>query len=269
MNYTLLYQKLCTRGQQREKIKGVYYEKHHITPKCMGGNNSISNITILTAREHFIVHRLLCKMHGNASQAIKCKLSSAFNQMCANGINQKRFYKSKEYDLARRYFSENHPMKNPEIRNKVKKSHLKRSLILKRLKYESLPLCKCGCGCKVKDKRYKYLYNHWDHTTTKKGFTSQVKGKLSTIAKERIEKLSDNEKKERLKKSLHNSNVDHIMRGKKISLSKKGKKTNQNEITGKRLASMSDKAFEEYIKSKSHYVWNRFKNLRETWKNKL
>ena len=38
-----------------------YTEKHHITPKCMGGTNEPDNLIRLTAREHFICHRLLAK----------------------------------------------------------------------------------------------------------------------------------------------------------------------------------------------------------------
>ena len=39
-----------------------YTERHHITPKCIGGDNSAENLVNLTAREHFICHWLLTKM---------------------------------------------------------------------------------------------------------------------------------------------------------------------------------------------------------------
>jgi hypothetical protein len=39
-----------------------YTERHHIIPKSLGGLNHRSNIVRLTAREHFICHRLLTKM---------------------------------------------------------------------------------------------------------------------------------------------------------------------------------------------------------------
>lgn len=39
-----------------------YAENHHIIPKSMGGSDSADNIARLTAREHFICHRLLVKM---------------------------------------------------------------------------------------------------------------------------------------------------------------------------------------------------------------
>lgn len=36
-----------------------YTEKHHIVPRSLGGNNSASNLVKLTAKEHFVCHRLL------------------------------------------------------------------------------------------------------------------------------------------------------------------------------------------------------------------
>ncbi len=39
----------------------VYYEKHHIVPRSLGGSNDPDNLILLTAREHFIAHLLLPK----------------------------------------------------------------------------------------------------------------------------------------------------------------------------------------------------------------
>lgn len=39
----------------------VYYEKHHIIPRALGGSNDDQNLVLLTAREHFVCHLLLCK----------------------------------------------------------------------------------------------------------------------------------------------------------------------------------------------------------------
>jgi len=63
MDYTKIYNDICTRGQSRKLPKDIYSEKHHIIPKCMGGLDDLDNITILTAREHFIAHSLLCKIY--------------------------------------------------------------------------------------------------------------------------------------------------------------------------------------------------------------
>ena len=45
-----------------------YTEKHHILPKCLGGNNDECNIVELTAREHFLCHMLLCEIYPNENK---------------------------------------------------------------------------------------------------------------------------------------------------------------------------------------------------------
>jgi hypothetical protein len=43
-------------------------EKHHVTPKCLGGDNSQENIVLLTPEEHYVAHQLLVKIYpGNHS----------------------------------------------------------------------------------------------------------------------------------------------------------------------------------------------------------
>jgi len=61
MNYEKIYQQLIDRAITRT-LNG-YKERHHIVPKCMGGDNSKLNLVNLTAREHFIAHKLLCKLY--------------------------------------------------------------------------------------------------------------------------------------------------------------------------------------------------------------
>lgn len=39
----------------------VYYERHHIIPKSLGGSNHSSNLVKVTAREHYILHLLLVR----------------------------------------------------------------------------------------------------------------------------------------------------------------------------------------------------------------
>lgn len=67
MNYERIYNQIIQKAkdENRKKVKGgVYYEGHHIIPKCMGGEGSAKdiehpNIVLLTAKEHYICHRLL------------------------------------------------------------------------------------------------------------------------------------------------------------------------------------------------------------------
>lgn len=59
------YQRLCERGQLRglnKKKLNYYTEKHHITPKCMGGTDDKNNLVLLTPEEHYVAHQLLIKI---------------------------------------------------------------------------------------------------------------------------------------------------------------------------------------------------------------
>ena len=59
--YTTWYNNIITQAQQRVNQTG-YTEKHHILPKSLGGSNDQSNLVKLTAKEHFVCHRLLVRM---------------------------------------------------------------------------------------------------------------------------------------------------------------------------------------------------------------
>lgn len=63
MNYQNIYNQIIERAKNR-KLEG-YKEKHHILPKCMGGEDIKENLVELTAREHFLCHKLLCEMHSS------------------------------------------------------------------------------------------------------------------------------------------------------------------------------------------------------------
>jgi hypothetical protein len=63
MNYEKIYDSLMNRSKGRKKSRDVYYEKHHIIPKCLGGDNSKENLTLLTAEEHWVAHLLLVKIN--------------------------------------------------------------------------------------------------------------------------------------------------------------------------------------------------------------
>lgn len=58
--YTIWYYKIVNNAKSRKSINKP--DRHHIIPKCMGGSNHTDNLVNLTAREHFICHRLLIKM---------------------------------------------------------------------------------------------------------------------------------------------------------------------------------------------------------------
>ena len=97
MNYLKIYEQLCTRGQNRSKESGIFYEKHHIIPKSMGGSNKNENLVKLSAREHFICHRLLVKMTEGHN---KVKMSYAIRTMMNRENQYQQRYKisSKIYE---------------------------------------------------------------------------------------------------------------------------------------------------------------------------
>jgi hypothetical protein len=64
MDYKRQYDELIERAVNRPVPTG-YTENHHIIPKCMGGSDSPDNLVALTAREHFLAHRLLARMYPN------------------------------------------------------------------------------------------------------------------------------------------------------------------------------------------------------------
>jgi hypothetical protein len=61
-DYTLKVAKRCM-----EKGSGIYYENHHVIPKCkpFNGTNGKENLVLLLPREHFLCHHLLWKNNKN------------------------------------------------------------------------------------------------------------------------------------------------------------------------------------------------------------
>ena len=104
MNYELIHQKIIDRALIRPKIPDQYYESHHIIPKCLGGNNEISNLVFLTAKEHFIIHKLLVRIYPKEYKLAYAlwAISSLKNKYTNQRIN----ISSKEYNNLKQNMSE-------------------------------------------------------------------------------------------------------------------------------------------------------------------
>jgi len=115
MNYKKVYDQIIERSQTELELRksykaiGGYYEGHHIMPKCLGGTGkSINwdhpNITPLTAKEHFIVHKLLVEVYPEQKKLVYA-LWGMSNQL--SNQNTRRDYRvsSREYERARELFS--------------------------------------------------------------------------------------------------------------------------------------------------------------------
>lgn len=85
--YFLWYENIIKRAYSRAKCRKTaklllgYVEGHHIIPISfkLGGEKDNENIVFLTAKEHIIVHRLMCKF---TSGEFKTKSLRAFHCMC-------------------------------------------------------------------------------------------------------------------------------------------------------------------------------------------
>ena len=72
MDYKRIYEEIINKAklENRNKKENIYYEKHHILPKCLGGLNNKENLVLLTAKEHFICHKLLVKIYPDNNKLI-------------------------------------------------------------------------------------------------------------------------------------------------------------------------------------------------------
>lgn len=139
MNYKRIYDNLIKKAKERNKID--IFETHHIIPRCIGGNDLENNLVNLTPKEHFIAHKLLCKIYGYKG------IRYAFSMMVFMSMNfikntkkcsTKRFYRvsSKDYEECRKFLKEDTSKRfkgkiyinNQEIQMIIDKSELKQYL---------------------------------------------------------------------------------------------------------------------------------------------
>ena len=61
MDYKKIHDSIIQKAieENRKRGDGIYYESHHIIPRSLGGTEDKNNKVLLTAREHFIVHKCL------------------------------------------------------------------------------------------------------------------------------------------------------------------------------------------------------------------
>jgi hypothetical protein len=112
MNYQKIHDQIIERAklENREKNNGIYYEAHHIIPLCLGGTGRVTqykthpNVVLLTAKEHYICHKLLCEIYPNNDN-----IFHAYWYMCnVKAPNQNRSYtiSMKEYERIRTQYSQ-------------------------------------------------------------------------------------------------------------------------------------------------------------------
>ena len=103
MDYKKIYNDLIkkARSENRIKYQDVYYEAHHIIPKCVGGNGHQSqwkfhkNIVLLTAKEHYVAHKLLVNIYDDPKL-----IKALWMIMVFRNNNNKFVISSREYERA-------------------------------------------------------------------------------------------------------------------------------------------------------------------------
>lgn len=118
--YNKWYDSITTRAKNR--VLNGYFEKHHIIPKSMGGNNTTDNVVKLTAKEHFICHLLLIKMTVGEQKkkmiwAVQRFINRNKGQNCVSVTSRK-------YAYIRELYVQNHPMKEKSVSDKVKNTQI-------------------------------------------------------------------------------------------------------------------------------------------------
>jgi hypothetical protein len=108
MNYQKVYNQIIERAKNRQ-LEG-YKEKHHIIPKCLGGDNNKNNLVELTAREHFLCHRLLCEIYPLNHKLIWALWLMAIGKQKIKTIEPYKI-SSKEYERLKLIFIEQSKLK--------------------------------------------------------------------------------------------------------------------------------------------------------------
>ena len=120
MNYQKIYNDLILKAKKesRRKYTGIYYERHHIIPKCLGGLNTQDNLILLTAKEHFIAHRLLLLLYPKNRSLIYAfwRLTHRFSYNKISKIS------SRDYSYAKELFNSIPKNKSFEAKQNMSKA---------------------------------------------------------------------------------------------------------------------------------------------------
>jgi hypothetical protein len=103
MNHQKVYESIIYRAKSQNRIKlrksnpvYIYYENHHIIPRCLNGGEEKENKVLLTAREHFICHKLLTYIYPNNQKIVYAFFRITFSKRLGCKISSKDYAYAKE-----------------------------------------------------------------------------------------------------------------------------------------------------------------------------
>jgi hypothetical protein len=195
--YILWYEKICRKAinrakNKKEAIKLVgYVESHHILPKCFGmvGEKDKENLVNLTAREHFIAHKLLVFAFKGTKFWISCiRAVNAFKQ---SNKFQQRILSSRDYEFIRLcHFISINGSNNPNLGKKrsdevrQKQSISAKKWIRKKEMCEKISKSKIGKpGAKWSIERRK----EWSNTMKIRVYSKEERNTFSRVQKIRCD----------------------------------------------------------------------------------
>lgn len=111
-------------SQKRIKTANDCLNRHHIVPRSLGGDNSIENIVLLTAREHYIAHKLLVRIHvGENRKKMIYALWWMSKTISKNTHSNITRITSRDYETARKMFIEANVNDDPVRKERFRKNH--------------------------------------------------------------------------------------------------------------------------------------------------
>jgi hypothetical protein len=128
MDYHKLYNNIITNAQNQTRSKNIgYFERHHIVPQCLGGDNSKENLVLLTAREHFIVHMILIEMYPIDSYEWHKLVNAASSFIRKSKNHQRHVMSARQYERIKILLSESKKGKpRPQsVKDKISKTKQK------------------------------------------------------------------------------------------------------------------------------------------------
>lgn len=199
MNHQKIYNNIIVNAKSKNRIKlrknqkgYIYYEKHHILPRCIGGENNVENLVLLTAKEHFICHKLLTHIFPNNR-----KIIFAFHRICYS--KNIRIASPRDYEYCRWLVSiamsgANHPMYH-KTHTKEAKEKIRKSQIGKKQSKERIQNRIKKCNIKREETKKKQSQSLQGHVVTKQTaerISNALKGKKKSL--EHIKHLSESHK---------------------------------------------------------------------------
>jgi len=122
LNHQQIYNTIIQKAKSENRVRllknqegYVYYQNHHILPRCLNGGDEKENTQLLTAKEHYVCHKLLTYVYPHHRG-----ITLAFFRMTYDK-NKNHIKSSRDYSYAIELLSST-PM-TTETKQKLSQSH--------------------------------------------------------------------------------------------------------------------------------------------------